>query len=300
MTTLGDVFTQAMPPDLRASIAANPQAQDLLTAMVDAADDVLGPWVLRSQAVQLLTEVGTMLDQADAAEHAAELAAAAAEAESALVAAEQEASRLTQTVRQAVEAERAAADRYTAAQDFARQCGETAEDLAVAQAPPEDQTEAIVRRNVAEGVAGQARARAEAAAGNRVSAEASLATARDVVRKAKAAVKAAQDAAQNPSTPRPSWVTLQLDGVRRVSLNQIDGWSAGDLGIVADAVRNLASATGAEKAIRRDERTQHQQEINERQSALIMPPRGHSLRPTTDPGVIVPPPGSAPIVPRVG
>lgn len=297
MTTIKSALAEI--PELKALAEGNPAAGELLAKLGDAADGVLAPWVLRSEAVQMLARVGELLDQADAAEQGAELAKSAAEAENALQVAETEVGRLAGVVRERVEAERLAADRYASAQEHARECGEQVEDLARDGADPVEQTQAILRRNAAEQVAGQFRAVAEQAAAERVAADAARVTAQAVVREAKASLKAARGAAQNPVSPGPSYITLLLDGPRRVDLKQTDGWSAGDWGIVADVAKFLAHATGAEKTIRRDERARFEREINERRSALVLPKQGHSLRPS-DPGAIVPPPGVAPIAPRIG
>ena len=294
MTGLQDDVLAAIPQELRALIEADPQAREVLSRAVDVAGAVLLPTALRGEAAQLLELVGAKLDEADAAERAADLAKSVTGAQAALQAAEAEASRLAEAHRQAVEAERQAADKYTAAQDHARLIAEQVEDLALADADPAEQTEALVKRNAAEQVAGSFRAKAENAAAQRVQAEASLATARDVARKAKVALTAAQRVAENPPPLAPGPQTLMLDGWRRVAFGRTTGWGDAEFGVVAGLVRDLAKLTGAERTIRNDERTRIEQEARERASNAFLPKPGHALRPT-NPGTTY-----APLPPRVG
>lgn len=285
---------EAMPPEVKADIEASPQNAELLARVVSLVGGVVGPVNLRTEAVHLLATVGAKLDEADALEQRANLAVAVTEAEGALRAAEVEADRLAAVVALAVAEERDIADKYMGAQENARQCAEHAEDLALANADPAEQTHAGMAQVVAGQIAERYRAQAEQAAAQRVQADAGLAAARDVVRRSKMALTAAARVADNPPPVTASEFSLLFDGCRRVAFGQTSGWGDAEFGVVAGLVRDLARITGVDKDIRRDERTRIEQEAREKASSAFLPPPGHKARPS-DPGTVF-----VPLPPRIG
>lgn len=280
----------ALPLEVRERLAPLlPVLQQAVDAAVEA--DPMRPMVLRGEAVVLQQQAGELYDEADRLERDAALATAVAEAESALAAAETEASRLADVVRQATVEERDAADRCAAAQDHARLMAEEAEDLAREGADPSQQTEAILKRNAAEQVAGTFRVKAERAAAERVAAEASLATARAAARRAKTALTAAERVADNPPPLMPGPFTLLLDGVRRFAFGQTSGWSQEHTDQVAGTVEELAVMLGLDKVFAARARKEIEGEAARKVSTAFLPKPGHPTRPSDAGTVFMPVPG---------
>lgn len=259
-----------------------------------AQKEALRPMVVRGEAVALQKQAAAKFDEADALEQRALLAKAVTDARAALVDAEAEADRLASVHRQAAQAERDAADKYTAAQENARQCTEYAEDLALADADPAAQTEAIVKRNAAEQVAEGYRVKAESAATARVQADAALTAARDVVRRVKAALTAAQRVADNPPPLMPGTLTLLFDGIRRVAFGEASAWPQEHTDQVSGLVEELAIKLGVDRLFANRARRELQDEARAKASNAFLPPAGHTTRPS-DPGTVF-----MPLPPRVG
>lgn len=239
MTTGTDVLSS---PEIQAALA------QVLGSTEGAAGAVAGDlkaFLLRAQASKTQLDAAVLFDQADAVEQAASLNKVVVDTEDALRSAEEEASRIAEAVKPLVSAERAAADRYAEAAEFARQAREQADDLTREGASPATQTDAILKRNAAEQVAVDFRATAARTARERSEAEASLVTAREVVRRRKAAVKAARDAVANPPAVVPGWWTCRFDGLRRASAGQNLG-SEG-MAEVMQLVEVLAIALGVDR-----------------------------------------------------
>jgi hypothetical protein len=275
---------------------AAPELQRAITELLNSSDSATGDvkaFLLRGQASKMLIDAGTLLDQADAVELCADLAKAAAAADDALRAAEGEASQNADAAKQAVTVEREAADRYAEAAEFARQAREHADDLAIAEAEPAKQTEAIIRRDAADQVAARFRVSAEKATAARLTLDAISETSRGVVRQAKARLKAATGAAQNPPPVEPSFWTCQLDGIRRVAAGKDLG--RGGMAEVSQLVENLAVVLGVDRIFAARERQRLETAAKQQRSAQLLPPPG-AKRPS---GVIISPPGSPPIAPLI-
>lgn len=291
---LDDERFAGLTPEAREKLAVLlPKLQH--AAKADAARaEALRPMVVRGEAVVLQQQAAAKFDEADRLEQRALLANAVTGAKAALADAESEASRLASVHDQAVATERDTADRHAAAQDHARLIGEQVEDLALADADPAEQTEAILKRNAADQVAGQYRAKAEQAAAERVAADASLAAARDVVRKAKVALTAAERVADNPPALTPGTLTLLLDGVRRYATGDTSGWTDDHVGQVSAVVEELAVKLGLDRIFANRARRELEDEARAKAANAFLPPPGHALRPA-DAGTVF-----TPLPPRIG
>ncbi len=267
------------------------QLRQLLATAAAPLTQRLKPLALRAQAIELQQQAGDLLDEADRAEQHADLAKAADEAEQAHAAAVAEAERLAAVVQQLVAAERQAVDRLAGAAEHARLMQERVEELALADAVPAVQTKAIVERDAANLVAAQFRVKVEQVAADRVTSEASLATARDVVRQRRAVAKAAQDQMANPPAALVSAITATLDGVRRLSLRM--PLDRGAQASVADLVEALMSQLGLDRIYVNRGRAAEQEDQRQRASGRLLPKAGAERRP----GTVVPPPGTAPLAP---
>lgn len=284
--SLDDVAAQ-----LNAAMDANPAARQAIAEFMGNAGGDLSALMLRAQASKAIGDAAKLLDEADRVEQRAALAKVVSDAEDTLRVVQAEADRLSDAVRGAVEAERVAADKYTAAAEFAQQARERAEDLALAEAEPSPQADSIVRRDAAEQVARRFQVSAERATAERVRAEGSSATAREAVRQAKTALKAAKVAADNPPFPEPSWFTCHFDGIRRLSA----GKNLGSAGIaeVTAMVENLSVILGLDKIFAARERKR----LEEALKRAPQPPQKASDQNQRPESQIITPPGTAPIAP---
>jgi hypothetical protein len=134
-----------------------------------------------------------------------------------------------------------------------------------------------MRKRAAEQVTSRAQAAAEGARTARELAERELAELRTTLAAAQDQRDRAAERLANPGpAPMSPWTGL-IDGVRRLAFGEK---LTGDAyAVTVFVIQSLAEQTGVAKTLRADGAQAARREDGERQAALIMPPRGHALRP---------------------
>lgn len=269
------------PPDPLATLPPG-LAQRLPQALPPGTVEALA---LRGQAAGLQGQASALLAQADRLEHVARRQAELDQLTDALAAADREVPPLVDAVAAVKAAEREAADRVDEAAENARRAAEAEELARLDGAPPDEQTDALLRVDAARRVERRERAAAEGVTARRLSAEAVLDQARDIVRRVRAAVRDASarvEAATTEDVPPSAW-TLMLDLTRVLAGNPpLD--EAGT-GIAHLLIREYAIALGVDRSFTRAGKRAAEAELKEKWDRLhALPPQDHVLPPGVVPG----------------
>jgi hypothetical protein len=257
--------------------------QDAMQSMHNLLTTGTGPaWLKRAEALALQRAAAALLDEADQLEFVDQLrsfAQAHAEPTAAAFAAEEAAE---EAVSKAVSAERRAEDRHREALENQRKAAEAEKRAAKGRKSAEQQTEALLRARAAADVSARAQAAAEGARTAREQAEKQLAHARAAAQSAEEVQAAAYQLAQNPPPAPTGQVTALVDGLRRLAFGQELTPEA--LSTVRFLVTDLAKRLNLHYGWIAQGRDQAEGELKERAQNMVMPAKGHPLRPASSGG----------------
>lgn len=264
-------------------LGSNPTPQQAAETLLKFFDSGEGQALkLRSEASALQLKAAALLDEADRIEHVERLKAVAAKLDEQREAEAQAERELEAAVTAAITEARRAEDVAREAAENHRQLADQERRGQRANASPAEQTENLLKVRAAADVAARLQAGAEGAQASRVAMERRLGEARQRTAECERTCEVAHALAENPPTVPVSAATALLDGVRRMTLGQELSDSA--RGTVELLVTELGRRLGVDKVIRNEARKAWEQEQRERQDNLLLPAKGHPLRPA-NPGV---------------
>lgn len=264
--------------------------------------DAMKVLMKRSEAARKQAEASALLDEADRMEAEAEIRGEIDELSKALPPLQEGLTRCTGELKQAQEAEGAAAKRLLKVREAVKQA-ESDERLGrEAGATPDQQIDLLARLNAARTVEERERVASDATRVARLDAERAVAAAKDALARGQAALEDARQRLSkvNETTPISPW-TMRLDWVRRVS--QRDEISPGERADMAFQAESCASVLGVlrrvEARARKMQKEETDREYLERQQRLILPPKGHELRSASPGGQVMttrPTPGGGQVI----
>lgn len=253
VTTIAQALAaNGINPEQLGAIGSEPitaVAANALNALVNSNDPEVRVKMLRMRVGMHQQQISALLAEADLIEHTARLTLVVESKRAELETAEQAADVARQAVSTRIDEERAALDKSRTAADYARQTRETAEDLTLNQAAPDQQTDALIRRDAAADVATRAVETAAWATQARVGAERYAEEAAEAVRLAKALLRAAESmSATAAETVRPSEITLALDFQSMLLHGKL---KPSEMPAVRGYVNSLAVLCGADQDMKR-------------------------------------------------